>query len=209
MSDGRFMLGLGVSGPQVIEGWHGIRFDRPLHADARDRRDRAAGRAGERVSTTRAGLRAATARRRRQGAAVVGQSAARHPDLPGDARRREAWSSPGRSPTAGWARRSCPSTPMCSSMPSKRARSGRADRSRSSTCRRAVTWPSATMSSADRRRASPGWRSRWARWVHASTTSTTTPSSAPVTSTPPSRCSACGSTASVTRRPRACPTRWC
>jgi F420-dependent oxidoreductase-like protein len=30
MSSGRFVLGLGVSGPQVIEGWHGIRFDRPL-----------------------------------------------------------------------------------------------------------------------------------------------------------------------------------
>jgi F420-dependent oxidoreductase-like protein len=30
MSSDRFVLGLGVSGPQVIEGWHGIRFDRPL-----------------------------------------------------------------------------------------------------------------------------------------------------------------------------------
>ena len=30
MSNGRFVLGLGVSGPQVIEGWHGLRFDRPL-----------------------------------------------------------------------------------------------------------------------------------------------------------------------------------
>jgi len=30
MSGGRFLLGLGVSGPQVIEGWHGIRFDRPI-----------------------------------------------------------------------------------------------------------------------------------------------------------------------------------
>ena len=30
MSNGRLNLGLGVSGPQVIEGWHGIRFDRPL-----------------------------------------------------------------------------------------------------------------------------------------------------------------------------------
>jgi F420-dependent oxidoreductase-like protein len=30
MSGGRFCLGLGVSGPQVIEGWHGIRFDRPV-----------------------------------------------------------------------------------------------------------------------------------------------------------------------------------
>jgi F420-dependent oxidoreductase-like protein len=30
MSGGRLNLGLGVSGPQVIEGWHGVRFDRPL-----------------------------------------------------------------------------------------------------------------------------------------------------------------------------------
>jgi len=30
MSRGRFLLGLGVSGPQVIEGWHGIRFERPV-----------------------------------------------------------------------------------------------------------------------------------------------------------------------------------
>jgi F420-dependent oxidoreductase-like protein len=30
LSNGRFRLGLGVSGPQVSEGWHGVRFDRPL-----------------------------------------------------------------------------------------------------------------------------------------------------------------------------------
>jgi F420-dependent oxidoreductase-like protein len=30
LSGDRFVLGLGVSGPQVIEGWHGVRFDRPL-----------------------------------------------------------------------------------------------------------------------------------------------------------------------------------
>jgi F420-dependent oxidoreductase-like protein len=30
MSGGRFLLGLGVSGPQVIEGWHGIRFQQPV-----------------------------------------------------------------------------------------------------------------------------------------------------------------------------------
>jgi F420-dependent oxidoreductase-like protein len=29
-SGSRFRLGLGVSGPQVSEGWHGVRFDRPL-----------------------------------------------------------------------------------------------------------------------------------------------------------------------------------
>src|SRR5436853_1056366 len=30
LSDGRFLLGLGASGPQVIEGLHGVPFDRPV-----------------------------------------------------------------------------------------------------------------------------------------------------------------------------------
>jgi F420-dependent oxidoreductase-like protein len=30
VSGGRALLGLGASGPQVIEGWHGVRYDRPL-----------------------------------------------------------------------------------------------------------------------------------------------------------------------------------
>src|SRR4051794_16220404 len=30
VSDGRFTLGLGASGPQVIEGFHGVRYDAPL-----------------------------------------------------------------------------------------------------------------------------------------------------------------------------------
>jgi F420-dependent oxidoreductase-like protein len=30
LSAGRFRLGLGVSGPQVSEGWHGVPFDKPL-----------------------------------------------------------------------------------------------------------------------------------------------------------------------------------
>ena len=30
LSQGRFSLGLGASGPQVIEGWHGVPYDRPL-----------------------------------------------------------------------------------------------------------------------------------------------------------------------------------
>ncbi|GAA2756896.1 LLM class F420-dependent oxidoreductase [Actinopolymorpha rutila] len=30
LSGGRFRLGLGVSGPQVSEGWYGVRFDHPL-----------------------------------------------------------------------------------------------------------------------------------------------------------------------------------
>ncbi|MSP59569.1 MAG: LLM class F420-dependent oxidoreductase [Myxococcales bacterium] len=30
LSGGRFLLGLGTSGPQVVEGWHGVPFDKPL-----------------------------------------------------------------------------------------------------------------------------------------------------------------------------------
>jgi F420-dependent oxidoreductase-like protein len=30
ISDGRLRLGLGTSGPQVVEGWHGVAFDKPL-----------------------------------------------------------------------------------------------------------------------------------------------------------------------------------
>ena len=30
LSNGRFILGLGTSGPQVVEGWHGVPFEKPL-----------------------------------------------------------------------------------------------------------------------------------------------------------------------------------
>jgi F420-dependent oxidoreductase-like protein len=30
LSNGRFILGLGTSGPQVVEGWHGVPYDAPL-----------------------------------------------------------------------------------------------------------------------------------------------------------------------------------
>ncbi len=32
LSGGRLLLGLGVSGPQVVEGWHGVAFRKPLAA---------------------------------------------------------------------------------------------------------------------------------------------------------------------------------
>ena len=40
LSGGRFRLGLGVSGPQVSEGWYGVPFERPGRPHARVRRDR-------------------------------------------------------------------------------------------------------------------------------------------------------------------------
>ena len=45
MSGGRFLLGLGTSGPQVVEGWHGQAFGKPL------------GRTREYVEIVRAALR--------------------------------------------------------------------------------------------------------------------------------------------------------
>ena len=36
MSEGRVILGLGTSGPQVVEGFHGVAFDSPLRRTARD-----------------------------------------------------------------------------------------------------------------------------------------------------------------------------
>jgi F420-dependent oxidoreductase-like protein len=30
LSNGRFRLGLGTSGPQIMEGWHGVKFERPV-----------------------------------------------------------------------------------------------------------------------------------------------------------------------------------
>ena len=30
LSNGRFIVGLGASGPQVIEGWHGVAYGKPI-----------------------------------------------------------------------------------------------------------------------------------------------------------------------------------
>ena len=43
LSGGRFVLGLGVSGPQVVEGWYGQSFEKPLARTRRVRRHRAPG----------------------------------------------------------------------------------------------------------------------------------------------------------------------
>ncbi len=39
VSDGRFILGLGASGPQVIEGFHGVPYDAPISPHPRSHRD--------------------------------------------------------------------------------------------------------------------------------------------------------------------------
>ena len=103
LSGGRFTLGLGVSGPQVSEGWHGVRFGDPL------------GRTREYVQIVRQAL-----KRRRVTAGgthftlplpdgpgkslVLALQPVRSgdPDLPGRARAEESGPDRARSPTAGW-----------------------------------------------------------------------------------------------------------
>ena len=41
LSGGRCLLGIGTSGPQVMEGWHGVAFDKPVRRTARPSRSSA------------------------------------------------------------------------------------------------------------------------------------------------------------------------
>src|SRR5215469_15723349 len=50
LSGGRFRLGIGTSGPQVMEGWHGVRFTKPLAATRETIEIVRAVASGERVS---------------------------------------------------------------------------------------------------------------------------------------------------------------
>ena len=42
LSGGRFIVGLGASGPQVVEGWHGVPYGKPVTQAERIRADHAA-----------------------------------------------------------------------------------------------------------------------------------------------------------------------
>ena len=111
LSDGRMLLGIGSSGPQVAEGWHGQRFARQLQ---RTReyvavvRDGAAPRAR---GLRRRDAAAAAARRAGQGAEAARSPPSRsgsRSTSPRSGRRTRRWRP--RSPTAGCRRSSRPST---------------------------------------------------------------------------------------------------
>ena len=67
LSGGRFLLGLGTSGPQVVEGWHGQPWGKPLDEDARVRRDRPHGPAPRDARAPRRALRHPVLGARRDG----------------------------------------------------------------------------------------------------------------------------------------------
>jgi F420-dependent oxidoreductase-like protein len=205
MSNGRFALGLGVSGPQVIEGWHGLPFDRPVT------------RMRETVEIVRLALRGERVAYRGQvyelplpggEGKALRSSASPRPDVPIYLATLSPRSLEMTGEIAdGW---------LGTSFMPDHARvffddlevGARAGRSASSTSRRAAPSPLATTWSGSSPRASRGWRSPWAPWARASTTSTTTPSGAPATRTRPARSSACGWRGSARRQPPASPTTW-
>ena len=56
LSHDRFVLGIGTSGPQVIEGWHGVSFDKPIQRTRETIETIRAITAGEKVGKIRSPL---------------------------------------------------------------------------------------------------------------------------------------------------------
>ena len=200
LSGGRFRLGLGVSGPQVSEGWYGVKFDKPL---ARTREYVEIVRKAmtrERLSLRGRALDPAAARRPRQADQAHRAPAARaHPALhrrhrpeePGadrrDRRRRPA-DLPLRRPPGGHRDQA----------PARGPREGRARPWTASTSARPCRSPSATTrtSAASPTRSARTPRCTSAAWAAASRTSTTSSPSAWATRRRPprSRTSTCPAT---------------
>ena len=136
MSGNRFALGLGTSGPQVMEGLHGVSFTHPL-GRMRETLDviRLAF-AGERITAdgSTSASRCPTARARRCGCRSWATTRSRSisPRSPPSCS-----SSPVSRPTGGWARASSPRPPTCTSSIYGVAPIGPPDRSPSSTPARA------------------------------------------------------------------------
>ena len=129
MTGGRFALGLGVSGPQVVEGMHGVRFDRPLGRlrETLDIVEMAL--RGERIAYE--GRHFTLPLPDGEGKAIA-LSMTPRPDFPSTSRLwlRAAWSSPGSARRGGSGPRSSPSGRTCSSSRSRAARPVPAARSR-------------------------------------------------------------------------------
>ena len=170
ISGGRFRLGLGVSGPQVSEGWYGVPFARPLartreyveivrKALAREPLEHEGASFTRRRLTARdrAGQAAQAARQARPGA---------DPDLPRRDRPEGGRADRARSPTAGC--RSCSTRPTrdrCSSRCDRgAAKAGRSLRRHRRLARRPGGRRRGPRRGA-RRRARRGWRSTSARWA--------------------------------------------
>ena len=141
LSGGRMLLGIGTSGPQVAEGWHGQRFGKQLARTREYVEILRKALARERLVYEGEHLPAAAAGRARQGAEADDRAGAgADADLHRVDRARRTPSSRARSPTAGCRSSSPPSTSARRASCWTRGRRGRAGRSTTgtSTSRRAV-----------------------------------------------------------------------
>ena len=208
MSGGRFMLGLGTSGPQVVEGWHGVPF-----AGAVSRLKETA----EIVRIICSGERLVYEGRHYTLPLPGGRKARRSaPARHRLSRRRFIWRRWARaasrcaakSLTAGSARRSSPKPPTSSSTTYALGRSARGAASTSLTSKPPPASPSPTIQSAKRRATRGESPSRSARWAQPRPTSTTTPSADKAGTTPRRRCNASGSRVSGIWRGNECRLNW-
>ena len=207
VSGNRFVLGLGVSGPQVVEGLQGVPFAEPLQR-LRETVDivRLAF-AGESIDLPGPTPRAAPPGRAGQGPAPGPAGQRRHSHLSGHAGAQGAalHGSDGRRVGGHLVhprgrRRAARTHP--GGGPGSRARPGRHRR------------PGRRHGGLRRRRPAPtplpgrAWPSPSAPWAPASRTSTARPSAGPATRTPAPRWPSCGWPESGTRPPHGYPTRW-
>ena len=208
MSGGRFLLGLGVSGPQVVEGWHGVRYTRPIRR-LRETIDvvRLLSQRRE-VAVRGRDHPPAAAGRRGQGDPLPREAAAEHPGLPRDAQPELARADGrGRGRLARHVVHAGARGRLLRAHPARRAE-GRALDGRDRPRRRRRRRRSPTTSTSCSRATGRGSPSRSARWARSSTTSTTPPSAAPATTRTRSPSRTAGSKATARARPRWCPTSW-
>ena len=195
LSGGRVLLGLGTSGPQVAEGWHGQAWGKPLHAHPRVRLDRPhdPGARGRRSSTTaptttsrtRARTRRVSGSRSRSSSIRRGRTCRSTSRRSG---RRTSRSRP-RSPTAGCRSSSRPSaSPRPTGRCSTRASSAAEADPRAGISRRTCpsSWP--TTSRRPVTSSSRCSRSTSAGWARRARTSTTGSPSATASRRLPRRC---------------------
>ena len=77
LSGGRFLLGVGTSGPRVMEGWHGVRFRKPVETTRETIEIVRIVSRGDRLEHRRRDLSASAGGQQRRCAAATGEPAAR------------------------------------------------------------------------------------------------------------------------------------
>ena len=208
LSGGRVVLGMGVSGPQVVEGWYGQPFAKPL-ARTREVVDIIRQVLAREAPVTNDGPHyplpytgEGVGRARQAAEADRAPAARRHPDL---ARRRGPEE---RRPDRRDRRRldpdllhaevgrACTSRGSTRGSPAPGARRTRADFEIAATCHLQITSSAEERQARHRRAQARRSRSTWAAWAPRSRTSTRTSSTGWATPPSPTRCRSCSSPAS-------------